>query len=959
MFCRLAIPVLAVAGLLVVLIPPPAASSQSVPTVSPTSVATITTAATVAASPASPTPEASPSPVASLTSVAVEVTVAPTGTPVPTGVASLTAVATGMASATTTVTTVTAMATAATTSPPGTVVGFFTGVDAPHGMHDPARTGPAGLTVRPQAFPTNTNPESSGSVRSRFANVIGQPIDSIVGGYGHACALTTSGTAYCWGYNSGGAVGDGTQTDRASPVAVTAGMTFGAIVAGHYHTCALTLTKEAYCWGSNGSGQVGSGTDGSSGAWAITVPTAVSGNLKFASLADGSNHTCGLTTSGMAYCWGSNSNGQLGDGTSTNRSAPVAVGGNRTFASIAAGLRHTCATTASGAAYCWGLNWDGQLGDGTSGTDRNWPLEVTGGQVFTRLAAGYNHTCGIVSGGAAYCWGQGIVLGDGFNNGYRPPVTAPVAVSGSQSFNSIVAGQYHTCGVTPSNTTYCWGYNIDGQLGDGSTDPFRTTPVAVIGGYAFTKLGAGSYFTCGITANGLTYCWGDNWYGQLGDGTIGTQPTPVAVTGTVVFGSLVSGQHHTCGLTLAGAAYCWGSNSNRQLGDGSTTNQANPSPVSGSVVFASISAGSGFTCGLDRSGLAYCWGAAGPGNDSRVPTAVSGGKTFTTFSAGGSHACGLTSGGTAYCVGGNWNGQIGDGTTNWALSPVAVSVSKSFTGLATGDSHTCGITSDGSAYCWGSNQYGQLGDGTTTSRTTPVAVSTSVRFASLVADWGNTCGLTVSGSAYCWGNNWWGQIGNGNNGSESLNPVAVTGSKVFTSLSMGYDVTCGLVSDGTPYCWGSIPSGDVNSPTVVPGNLKFSAMAGGNSHMCGVTTTGTGYCWGAKQFGQLGGGSFGYRATPGPISGQLVPGSAPPLALTTGWNHVAIGTYQASALTATDLCTSLNTANGSSTMVEINRWVNGGWDAHICGLPPNNFTLDRYTGYFVKLTRNAIWTPPA
>ena len=129
--------------------------------------------------------------------------------------------------------------------------------------------------------------------------------------------------------------------------------------------------------------------------------------------------------------------------------------------------------------------------------------------------------------------------------------------------------------------------------------------------------------------------------------------------------------------------------------------------------------------------------------------------------------------------------------------------------------------------------------------------------------------------------------------------------------------------------------------------------------MCGLTTTGTGYCWGAKEFGQLGGGSFGYRATPGPISGQLVPGSAPPLALTTGWNHVAIGTYQASALTATDLCTALNTANGSGTMVEINRWVNGGWDAHICGLPPNNFTLDRYTGYFVKLTRNAIWTPPA
>ena len=272
MFSRLVIPVLAVAGLLVALIPPPAASGQSVPTVLPTSVVTITTVATIAASPAR---EASPSTVASLTSVASAVTVAPTGTPVPTGVASLTAVATGAASATATVTTavttVPTMTAVATTSPPGTAVGFFTGVDAPHGMHEPARTGPAGLTVPPQAFPTNTNPESSGSVRSRFANVIGQPIDSIVGGYGHACALTTSGTAYCWGYNYGGAVGDGTQTDRASPVAVAGGMTFAAIVAGQYHTCALAPTQEAYCWGSNWSGQVGNGTDGPSGG-AVTAP---------------------------------------------------------------------------------------------------------------------------------------------------------------------------------------------------------------------------------------------------------------------------------------------------------------------------------------------------------------------------------------------------------------------------------------------------------------------------------------------------------------------------------------------------------------------------------------------------------------------------------------------------------------------------------------------------------------
>lgn len=193
MFRRLAVPVMAVAGLLVALFPPSSASGQSVPTVSPPPVATITAAATITASPA---------PAATLTSVALDATVAMTGTPVPPGVSSVTAVATGTASAmaiasTPTVTTVPTVPTAATTSPAATVLGSFTAVDVPHGMHEPARTGPDGLTVPPQTFPTSTNPEPSGNVRSRFANVIGQPLASIVGGYGHSCGLTTSGTAYC------------------------------------------------------------------------------------------------------------------------------------------------------------------------------------------------------------------------------------------------------------------------------------------------------------------------------------------------------------------------------------------------------------------------------------------------------------------------------------------------------------------------------------------------------------------------------------------------------------------------------------------------------------------------------------------------------------------------------------------------------------------------------------------
>lgn len=351
-------------------------------------------------------------------------------------------------------------------------------------------------------------------------------------GYRHSCATTTSGQAYCWGYNGQGQLGDASQSTSYVPVAVQGGgLTFDSISVHTDQTCALTPGGVAYCWGSNSDGQLGDSTGGS-GTNRI-IPTAVVGGLAFTSITAGRLATCARTAAGLVYCWGRNVRGELGDSLHTARSYPDTLYGGRRWSAMKLGSHTGCAVEAvSGDAYCWGGNSSGQFGNGTT-TDVPFPTPVTTGLTFTAISTDAYITNGIY----------------GF-----------------------------TCGIAADSTAYCWGRNSDGQLGDNSTTN-RLLPVAVAGGHKWKVIDVGQATACGITTAGRLYCWGDNSRGSVGDGTFTDRLIPTPVLGPRTYEDISINVSAVCGRSTSGALYCWGANGNGQVGDGTTADRNVPTRV--------------------------------------------------------------------------------------------------------------------------------------------------------------------------------------------------------------------------------------------------------------------------------------------------------------------------------------------------------------------------------------------
>lgn len=332
-------------------------------------------------------------------------------------------------------------------------------------------------------------------------------------------------------------------------------------------------------------------------------PTA--GVLDFAA---GSQHSCAVTTVAGLVCWGRNAAGQLGDGTTSDRSVPTAVVGLSGVRHVAAGESHSCALLADTTVWCWGSNEHGQLGDGTT-TDSLTPVQVAGLSGVTALSSSRDHTCALLVDGTVWCWGYNSQggLGDGTTQSRR----TPVPVVGLAGAVSVAAGSWHSCALLVSGSVHCWGLNNRGQLGDG-TLARRTTPVAVVGLTGASSLSTLGSSTCAVIGGGVR-CWGLNHHGQLGDGTLENRRLPVAVVGLTGVADVSGGRYFACARLLTGTVRCWGYNSFGQLGNGTTTSRATPVTVVGLSGVVAVAAGGDHVLARQVSGARVGWGANGAG----------------------------------------------------------------------------------------------------------------------------------------------------------------------------------------------------------------------------------------------------------------------------------------------------------------------------------------------------------
>ncbi len=778
-------------------------------------------------------------------------------------------------------------------------------------------------------------------------------------GQNHICTLSTTNTVFCWGVNSRGQLGDNTNTQRRTPVATldetSTFLSFTQntiqVVNGSSHSCMLKEDFTVWCWGLNGSyGRLGRGENTTSN---MRIPVQVKGvdGIGFlenvAQISVGSDHTCATKTDGTAYCWGYNYYGQLGDNTTINRYTPVQVLGVNAsgflegISKISVGSLHTCALKKTdGTVWCWGSNSSGQLGDNTT-TQRLTPVQVKGVgnsgflENVSQISVGNSYACATKIDGTTYCWGSNGSgkLGDNTTTQRNTPVQVKNAGATfldplSQSQKVTVSGPFNTatassCTLREDSTVWCWGDNQYGQLGDGSTE-IRPGAVQVkdVGGVGYlsdiVEITQGGSHACALKTDGTVWCWGRGNSGRLGDNTSIDRYTPVQVKGVGNVGFLgeisqiSAGSSHTCATKTDGTAYCWGFNSNGQLGDNTTSTRSTPVQVKGVgnsgflENVSQVSIGDAYTCATKTDGTAYCWGSNGNGRlgdntttQRLAPVQVLGvgGSGYlegvSQISTGNAHACAIKTNGTAYCWGLNSSGQLGDNTTTQTLVPVQVvgvggsGFLEGILQISAGGSYTCSLKTDGIVYCWGSNFNGKIGDNTITQRNTPVQVLGvgGVGFLQnvLQISAGNqhTCVVKGTGETLCWGNNSSGQLGADT--GDTRTPV-----EVFTYLpsvgflenishiSAGSVSACAIKTDGTAYCWGFNDRGHIGdntriqrfAPVQVLGVGGIGYLEGvlqislGDYNTCATKIDGTAYCWGWNDSGGLGDNTTTTRLTP-------------------------------------------------------------------------------------------------
>lgn len=503
----------------------------------------------------------------------------------------------------------------------------------------------------------------------------------------------------------------------------------------------------------------------------------------------------------------------------------------------------------SGAAYAVYYNM-GMFWRGTAGPPPPPPTGLTVETAKGKFAGGLEHSCASLSGGTVKCWGNN--LKGQLGNGTTTQSATPVSVSGISGAIWIATGtNAYSCAVLSDGTVKCWGDGAYGKLGDG-TQTDRSLPVTVSGLAGATRITAGNNHTCALISDGTAKCWGENANGRLGDGTTTSRYTPVAVSGLTGATSIIAGYNHTCAILNDGSAKCWGYNFNGQLGDGTTTSRSTPVTVSGLSSVAEIELGYDHTCSVLSDGTGSCWGR---GN----------------------------------------NGQLGNGLNTQANTPVIVSGLAGAVGVASGLSFSCAVLSDGTAKCWGDSAYGKLGNGfdingSTNTPTTVLGLSGAV---GIIAGYYHVCAVLSGGTVKCWGNGMRGQFGSGAvYAAKSTSENIVPGLNGVIGVASLANHSCALLNDGTAKCWGYGGVGSLgtnfqtnsSTPVTVSGLSGAITITASSAHSCALLSGGTVKCWGDGSNGRLGDGAYLSYLAPFTVSGLT--GAA--AISTSGYDHTCV-----------------------------------------------------------------------
>ncbi|MEM9189997.1 MAG: RCC1 repeat-containing protein [Myxococcota bacterium] len=571
-------------------------------------------------------------------------------------------------------------------------------------------------------------------------------MDELLGGFGHTCARS-GGTVSCWGLNARGQLGNSSTTDSTMPVAVTGLTNATQLGGGPSHTCARRSDATVVCWGSNQNGQLGDGTtmDRSTptvSLWTNVIDIGGGGQLD--------SFTCATLGTGAVECAGDNGSGQLAN-PMAGGGTPMPMSGVSTAVSTAdsGGSDFNCVRLVSGAVECVGGNIHGQLGRGTTGGSFSTLAPAIGVTTAVELVTGLDHACALLADDRVLCWGDNVAgqLGDGSTVDRGTPELVP----GFRQVSSVGTFNGTSCATRSDGAALCWGRDTRGALGNGPGSITQRRPVLVSSLDDASLVVNGDTFSCARRSNGTVVCWGYNAQGQLGDGTTTNSDVPVPVMGLSNVRELGAGYGHVCALLGNGTVKCWGEGQGGRLGNGMSADSSVPVDVLGVTDAVQIAVGTARACVRRRDGTVQCWGP--------TLTPVAGIRDAVHLGVFLNHSCAVRANGTIRCWGSNGEGQLGDGTRTASASPVEVVGLSNAVEVNGGNEFSCAGLASGEVQCWGANMEGQLGDGTNMTRLTPVATGIFDGWR-VSAGFTNACAAIESGELMCWGSNDGGQLGN-------------------------------------------------------------------------------------------------------------------------------------------------------------------------------------------------------